>query len=48
VRQAAAISSHMSWCNGATIVLMRSGGAKAPRRLKPALQLIAGDCKWKS
>ncbi len=38
VWKAAAIGSHLLWCGNPAIILKRSSGAKASRRLKPALQ----------
>jgi hypothetical protein len=37
MRQAAPIASHKRWCATAALILKQSSGAKAPRRLKPAL-----------
>jgi hypothetical protein len=52
VWQAARVGSHTNWCNGASMILRQGSGAQAPRGLKPApqrpaVQLIAGDWKWK-
>jgi hypothetical protein len=38
MRQAAAIGSHTLWWIITVIILKKSSAAKAPRRLKPALQ----------
>ena len=45
MRQPPTITSHLLWCGNATIILKKSCGAEAPRRLKPALQINDNDTR---